>query len=95
MACPCHEFMMYLFLLTVFQISDDVLCMHIVPQRQVFQFQKVHLLLEATSEHSGKLSQVRFEETIFIIITIIIKFLINLQVQGHHPHQWAAFKVTH
>ena len=60
--------MMYLFLLTVFQTSGDVLCMHIVPQSQAFQFQKVHLLLEATSEHSGKLSQVRFEEEICITI---------------------------
>ena len=25
---------------------------------------------------------------------IIIRFLINLQVQGHHPHQWAPFQVT-
>ena len=57
-----HEFMMYLFMLSVFQISGDVLCMHIVPQSKAFQFQKVHLLLEATSEHSGKLSQVSFEE---------------------------------
>ena len=65
-----HEFMMYLFLLIVFQTSGDVLCMHIVPQSQTFQFQKVHLLLEAISEHSGKLSQVRFEEKIFIHVTI-------------------------
>ena len=62
------ESRLYLFLLTVFQISDDVLFMHIVPQSQAFQFQKVHLLLEATSEHSGKLSQVRLEEKIFITI---------------------------
>ena len=25
---------------------------------------------------------------------IIIGFLINVQVQGHHPHQWAPFQVT-
>ena len=25
---------------------------------------------------------------------IIIRFFINLQVQGHHPHQWAPFQVT-
>ena len=25
---------------------------------------------------------------------IIIRFLINMQVQGHHPHQWAPFQVT-
>ena len=25
---------------------------------------------------------------------IIIGFLINMQVQGHHPHQWAPFQVT-
>ena len=25
---------------------------------------------------------------------IIIRFLINVQVQGHHPHQWAPFQVT-
>ena len=25
---------------------------------------------------------------------IIIRFLFNLQVQGHHPHQWAPFQVT-
>ena len=24
---------------------------------------------------------------------IIIRFLINMQVQGHHPHQWAPFQV--
>ena len=24
----------------------------------------------------------------------IIGFLINVQVQGHHPHQWAPFQVT-
>ena len=30
----------------------------------------------------------------YIIIIIIIGFLINLQVQGHHPHQWAPFQVT-
>ena len=29
-----------------------------------------------------------------IIIIIIIGFLINVQVQGHHPHQWAPFQVT-
>ena len=63
---------MYLFLFTVFQISDNVLCMHIVPQSQAFQFQKIHLLLEATSEHSGKLSQVRFEEKIFITIAYLL-----------------------
>ena len=28
------------------------------------------------------------------IIIIIIGFLINVQVQGHHPHQWAPFQVT-
>ena len=27
-------------------------------------------------------------------IIIIIGFLINVQVQGHHPHQWAPFQVT-
>ena len=26
--------------------------------------------------------------------TIIIRFLINVQVEGHHPHQWAPFQVT-
>ena len=34
---------------------------------------------------------------IFLIVEyhiIIIGFLINMQVQGHHPHQWAPFKVT-
>ena len=25
---------------------------------------------------------------------IIIRLLINVQVQGHHPHQWAPFQVT-
>ena len=25
---------------------------------------------------------------------VIIGFLINLQVQGHHPHQWAPFEVA-
>ena len=25
---------------------------------------------------------------------IIIRFLINVQVQGHHPHQWAPIQVT-
>ena len=25
---------------------------------------------------------------------IIIGFLINVQVQGHHPHQWVPFQVT-
>ena len=25
---------------------------------------------------------------------IIIGFLIYVQVQGHHPHQWAPFQVT-
>ena len=29
-----------------------------------------------------------------IHIIIIIGFLINVQVQGHHPHQWAPFQVT-
>ena len=29
-----------------------------------------------------------------IFIIIIIGFLINVQVQGHHPHQWAPFHVT-
>ena len=28
------------------------------------------------------------------IFIIIIGFLINVQVQGHHPHQWAPFQVT-
>ena len=28
------------------------------------------------------------------VIIIIIGFLINVQVQGHHPHQWAPFQVT-
>ena len=27
-------------------------------------------------------------------IFIIIRFLINMQVQGHHSHQWAPFQVT-
>ena len=31
--------------------------------------------------------------TIFTHIYIIIGFLINVQVQGHHPHQWAPFQV--
>ena len=25
---------------------------------------------------------------------LIINFLINMQMQGHHPHQWAAFQVA-
>ena len=25
---------------------------------------------------------------------IIIRFLINMQVQGHHPNQWDPFQVT-
>ena len=25
---------------------------------------------------------------------IIIRFSINMQMQGHHPHQWAPFQVT-
>ena len=29
-----------------------------------------------------------------ILIIIIIGFLINMQVQGHHPHQWAPFQVN-
>ena len=29
-----------------------------------------------------------------LIIIIIIRFLINVQVQCHHPHQWAPFQVT-
>ena len=31
---------------------------------------------------------------IIIIIISIIGFLINVQVQGHHPHQLAPFQVT-
>ena len=31
---------------------------------------------------------------ILALIIIIIGFLINMQVQGHHPHQWAPFQVT-
>ena len=34
------------------------------------------------------------ENIIIIIIIIINGFLINLQVQGQHPHQWAPFKVA-
>ena len=30
----------------------------------------------------------------FIIYHIIIGILIYVQVQGHHPHQWAPFQVT-
>ena len=29
-----------------------------------------------------------------MIIIIIIRFLINMQVQGQHPHQWAPFQVA-
>ena len=25
---------------------------------------------------------------------IIIRFLINVQVQGQHPHQWASFQIV-
>ena len=32
-------------------------------------------------------------KSIYIYI-YIIGFLINVQVQGHHPHQWAPFQVT-
>ena len=36
-----------------------------------------------------------FIEAIFINHhNIIIGFLIYVQVQGHHPHQWAPFQVT-
>ena len=28
------------------------------------------------------------------LVHIIIGFLIKMQVQGHHPHQWAPFQVT-
>ena len=27
-------------------------------------------------------------------IIIIIRFLINVQVQGQHPHQWATFQIA-
>ena len=30
----------------------------------------------------------------FIIIIIIIRFLIRVQVQGQHPHQWAPFQIA-
>ena len=29
------------------------------------------------------------------IIIIMIGFLINMQVQGQHPHHWAPFQVSH
>ena len=32
-----------------------------------------------------------FHQTVYIIY-IIIRFLINVQVQGQHPHQWAPFQ---
>ena len=43
----------------------------------------------------SKVSYVSFSLSCsYIIIIIIIRFLINVQVQGHHPHQWAPFQVT-
>ena len=33
-------------------------------------------------------------KSVTLHIIIIIGFLINVQVQGHHPHQWAPFQVT-
>ena len=28
------------------------------------------------------------------VVVVGIRFLINVHVQGHHPHQWAPFQVT-
>ena len=43
--------------------------------------------------------QVDLSSIFFVLCTdiyhhIIIGFLINVQVQGQHPHQWAPFQVT-
>ena len=34
------------------------------------------------------------QNIIIFIIIIIIRFLINVQIQGQHPHQWAPFQVA-
>ena len=36
----------------------------------------------------------RFQPVKCNIIIIIIRFLINVQVQGQHPHQWAPFQTA-
>ena len=41
-----------------------------------------------------KTYSVNYEIIIIIIIIIIIGFLINMQVQGQYPQQWALFQVT-
>ena len=41
-----------------------------------------------------KISRLGLVDFMFPYKIIIIIFLINVQVQGHHPHQWAPFPVT-
>ena len=48
----------------------------------------------STQVVGSKGQTISFTESIHVHHIIIIGFLINVQVQGHHPHQWAPFQVT-
>ena len=54
---------------------------------------KDHNLKEVTLNNIGKSVEIPGLCQIHNII-IIIRFLIKVLVQGHHPHQWAPFQVT-
>ena len=57
------------------------------PDLKKLSYQGLHYYYFITMFHKSK------EEGI-ISYHIINGFLINVQVQGHHPHQWAPFQVT-
>ena len=50
--------------------------------------------LHVTRNAGQNFQMIWVTEYCFHHIIIIIRFLINVQMQEHHPHQWAPFQVT-